>query len=243
MKKNIFLVILLILAVISLWAQDKVLEVKKPLGEEEHIIEERTSDQEIQLKVMLEKANSGDAYSQFKLGQAYYYGTDLLKNTDEAVKWFKASADQGSPEGQTALGICYLKGEGVAQDNKQAIALFQAAAKQNYPEAQFQMGVMSYGGEGIPANNKEAAKWFRLAAEQGHCLAQSNLGICYYEGTGVRMDNLESYYWLSLAAHLCPPQYADEYNKTRDKVKAELKADEIAKADQRVLDWMHKNKQ
>ncbi|MFO7660244.1 MAG: tetratricopeptide repeat protein, partial [Candidatus Cloacimonadaceae bacterium] len=151
--------------------------------------------------------------------------------------------DQALPEGQTALGICYMKGEGVEQDYKRAYSLFQEAAKQKYPEAQFQLGVMYYGGEGVQANNKEAVKWFRMAAEQGHCPAQLNLGICYYEGTGVPMDNLESYYWLSLAANLCPPQYADEYNKTRDKVKAELNENEIEKADIRVKEWMYKNKQ
>ena len=243
MKQTILVSILLLVVVTFLVAQEKTLEIKKPLGEEEPVLAERSLDRDAMLKTMIEKANTGDAYSQFKLGEEYYYGITFPQDYDSAVKYFKSAAEQDLPEAISALGLCYKHGHGVEQDMKMAYSQFAKAAEMKNPDAQFNLGVMYYNGEGVQANNKEAAKWFKLAADQGHCSAQSNLGICYYEGTGVAMDNIESYFWLSLAANLCPPQYVDEYNKTRDKVKAELKDAEIEKVDVRVKEWMYKNKQ
>jgi len=239
MKKTLLVTILIIFVATFLVAQEKTLEIKKPLGVEKPVQAEKSDDM---LKIMIEKANTGDAYSQFKLGQEYYNGVDFPQDYEAAVKWFKLAADQELPEAMNALAICYKNGQGVNQDIKQAYKLFTAAAKQNLADAQFNLGVMYYNGEVVEANNKEAAKWFKLAAEQGHCVAQSNLGICYYEGTGVTMDNFESYYWLSLAANLCPPLFTDEYEKFRDRSKVELKPDQIDKADMRVKEWMEKNK-
>ena len=78
------------------------------------------------------KAEAGDPYAQFNLGNAYYKGNGVPQDYKEAVKWYTKSAEQGFADAQCNLASCYHKGEGVSQDIEEAVKWWKKAAEQRY---------------------------------------------------------------------------------------------------------------
>jgi uncharacterized protein len=74
------------------------------------------------------KAEQGDALAQGMLGFMYYYGTGVLYDGKEAVKWWMKSAEQGDTSSLGMLGQMYLKGQGVVQDYVMAYMYFSIEA-------------------------------------------------------------------------------------------------------------------
>ena len=116
------------------------------------------------IKLLLKKAQKGDANAQFKVEQNY----------QKALKWLKLSAEQKYPEAQFKLGQIHRKGRGVPRDYKQALEWYELAANQGHPKAQFNLGVMYDQEQGLPHNIVGAHKWYSLAGEQGLRLATRN---------------------------------------------------------------------
>jgi hypothetical protein len=83
-----------------------------------------------------ERANEGDAYSQWRLGFCYFFGAGIQHDFTEAVKWFQKATKQGSAEAQFALGRCYQYGCGLTQDLERAKQWYGDAAKQGHEKAQ-----------------------------------------------------------------------------------------------------------
>ena len=50
----------------------------------------------------------------------YHNGNGVLKDSAEALKWFRKSAEQGNAFAQFKLGVMYGKGNGVQQDYAEA---------------------------------------------------------------------------------------------------------------------------
>ena len=73
-------------------------------------------------------AEAGDASAQFSLGVMYYNGDGVLKDSAEAVKWFRKSAEQGYASAQYNLGVMYNKGDGVLKDSVEAHAWYNNAS-------------------------------------------------------------------------------------------------------------------
>ena len=152
------------------------------------------------------KAEAGDAVAQNTLGNMYYNGEGVPKDTAEAVKWWRKAADQGDANAQTILGWMYERGEGVPKDDVEAVKWWRKAADQRNAHAQCYLGVMYYNGDGVSKDLAEALSWWRLAADQGYADAQYNLGnmyydgLLYYNGEVVPRDNAETAKWFRLAA-------------------------------------------
>lgn len=76
---------------------------------------------------LVEKAEKGDAETQWTVGCVYYDGLHRPKNDTQAYQWFLKAAMQGHTEAQIALGSCYELGEGVPKDTLTAYALYSVA--------------------------------------------------------------------------------------------------------------------
>ena len=126
------------------------------------------------IKLLLKKAQKGDANAQFKVGIMYHEGEGVEQNYQKALKWLKLSAEQKYPEAQFKLGQIHRKGRGVPRDYKQALEWYELAANQGHPKAQFNLGVMYDQEQGLPHNIVGAHKWYSLAGEQGLRLATRN---------------------------------------------------------------------
>ena len=52
----------------------------------------------------------------FLLGNAYFNGSGVDQDYEEAVRWFKLAAENGEPDSMVHLGFCYQEGIGVEKD-------------------------------------------------------------------------------------------------------------------------------
>ena len=78
-----------------------------------------------------EKAITGDAAAQTRLGNEFYHSKDF----ENAVYWYRKAAEQGNATAQNNLGICYEDGEGVTKDISEAVKWYRKAAAQGYSDA------------------------------------------------------------------------------------------------------------
>ena len=97
-------------------------------------------------------AEQGDAAAQYKLGKSYADGNGVIKDVDEAAKWFRKAAEQNYAPAQYNLGMCYATNRGrvtgrAFDDNNEAVKWFHKAAKNGDVMAQYTLGrFYEYGG-------------------------------------------------------------------------------------------------
>lgn len=94
----------------------------------------------------------------------YAEGKGLLRDYQEAVKWYRLAAAQEYAPAQSSLGMAYEKGQGVARDYQEAVKWYRLAAAQGNQLAQINLGVMYTHGKGVPQDFVRADMWFTLAA-------------------------------------------------------------------------------
>ncbi|KAK5681854.1 hypothetical protein LTS10_006387 [Elasticomyces elasticus] len=114
-------------------------------------------------------AGLGYKFSQFRLGQAYEYGTLGLGIDHRAsISWYSKAAAQGEHQAELALSGWYLTGaEGIlGQSDTEAYLWARKAAQAEPPlgKAMFAMGYFSEMGIGCPASVEEARRWYGRAA-------------------------------------------------------------------------------
>ena len=152
-------------------------------------------------KWFLRSAKQGYLPSLAKLGAAYYYGTGVEKDNEEAIRWLRKAASQGDSESQYLLGKTYFtltfpeKEHGV-----EAIRWWEESARQGHKKAQRRLGVAYLQGWGIAKDPKKAIKLLEKAADQLDIKAQSTLGCSYYYGHDVTKDQEKGLSFLHQAA-------------------------------------------
>lgn len=150
-------------------------------------------------KVLLERAENGDAEAQCRLASIYYNEAGA-QHYAKAAAWYHRAADQGYAKAQSDLGVMYQQGLGVRKDYTEATRWYRKAADQGYASAQFNLGTMYYNGEGVPQDYSKALEWWRKAADQGHDRAQSYIAFSYVQGKGVPQEYTEAARWYRKAA-------------------------------------------
>lgn len=147
-------------------------------------IAQTQSEDEIEFKKCLTKAQAGDVNAQFFLGCRYESGHGVPKNYRKAVEWYAKAAEQGDVRGQYYLGLCYYKGNGVLKDYTKAVELFAKPAGRKvprYPSMLAMLGTCYVNGHGVRSNIDKAIKWYTKAADDGNeyamkCLKHGNWG-------------------------------------------------------------------
>jgi len=152
-----------------------------------------TDSEFLQIK---DRARHGDTGAEVAMGVAYEDGIHVVKNVDEAIRWYRLAGEQGSAEVQHHLATVYEAG----QNFTEAAVWYRKAAEQGYAPAQCNLGTLYREGRGVGRDLAEAAKWFEVAARQGDTQAESNIGYMYNYGEGVRQDYAEAVKWYRLAA-------------------------------------------
>ena len=104
-----------------------------------------------------------------QLGLLFHIGEDLLRDCEEAAKWYRQAAEQGCAEAWYALGGMYRIGQiGETEDMQMAVSCWRRAGELGNMTAQIDLAEY-YRDEG---NLEEAVRWCRLAAAQGSNYAQ-----------------------------------------------------------------------
>lgn len=149
---------------------------------------------------LLERAQKGDARAQLEVGDQYFFGENVAKDTSLALGWYRKAAEQGSSDAQLRLGQCYFDGDGVAKDRAEAVRWYQKASHLGNSSAQYLLAHCYAGGMGVAPNDQEAVKWYRKAAEQGDPDAKFYLGLSYARGKGVEKNSVAAANWYKSAA-------------------------------------------
>lgn len=127
------------------------------------------ADDTYALELFQQAAGMGFRQSQFRLGQAYEYGTLGLPIDNRAsISWYSKAAAQGEHQAELALSGWYLTGaEGILEHNETEAYLWARKAAQAEPplgKALFAMGYFNENGIGCPKNVEEAKRWYGRAA-------------------------------------------------------------------------------
>jgi len=165
------------------------------------------SNEPINLKSIILKAENGDAYFQGVLGAIYRRGETGEINYKKAYKWLKLSSDQGNPIGMYNLAVLYEQGIGIPKDTTISLALYAKAfqpmhtlAETGNFRAQVNLGYILETGAGTKENLQKALHWYEKAAHKGFPRAQYIVGYKHYHGWGYDRDYNKAAEWFSKAA-------------------------------------------
>jgi adenylate cyclase len=128
---------------------------------------------------LLEKAESGTASAQYRLGKAYRDGAGGEQDVAAAAIWFRAAAEQGYAKAQRHLGTCYATGRGIEQDQTAALMWMALAAQQGLATAEMRLDELQRGA--TPEQRNEAARlvrvWQPKESEQARIQIRIGIGI------------------------------------------------------------------
>lgn len=148
-----------------------------------------------------DRAETGQAVAQLKLGYVYYVGVGVERDYSVAVSWLTKAAESDFAPAEFLLGEACLKGTGLRQDFAVGVEWLNKAASQDFADAQLQLGLCYLaGGPGVNQAQTRGLKWLLKAAAQGKALAQQCVGECYELGEGVAVDPVEAVSWYRKAA-------------------------------------------
>lgn len=119
------------------------------------------------LQETIAAAENGDPAAQCALGACFESGAGMLKDLDQAAKWYRRAAAQGDAMAECALASCYERGQGVKKDLAEAAKFYTQAAEQGYTRAQLKLGAFYAEGTGVAKDLAQAYKWYQPAAAKG----------------------------------------------------------------------------
>jgi len=89
-----------------------------------------SNDYEDAFDTYLKAAELGNPVAQGMLGQMYFKGIGVNRDSVQAAEWYRKAAEQGLAVAQNCLGVLYQKGEGIEKDYAKAVEWYRKAAAQ-----------------------------------------------------------------------------------------------------------------
>lgn len=131
---------------------------------------------------LVQRAESGDAESQWQLGECYRLGNGVEQNWETAVFWYRKSAEQQFLPSIHAYSVCLYKGLGVKQDVDKAEELAKIGVDKGFSKSCNLLGII-YLYSGVEANYNRAFALFQEAVKQGDaCIAPPEVGNYWQVG-------------------------------------------------------------
>lgn len=158
-----------------------------------------TAQETIEMTKISEKADQGDAESQFLTGYYILIGKTFpfanpIENKDDkkyAIKCFRSAAAQGQADAVFFLGWCYLDGWGVEKNPEEGAKFINEArskADKLRPLSQYWLGRICESSK----DNSAAVELYKAAAKGGYAKAMFELGKRYLTGQGVDQNYSEA---------------------------------------------------
>ena len=156
-------------------------------------------------KKLEKRAKDKDAQAQYELGNFYFAGKGVEKDTETAAEWYLKALEQGHEGAKEKFYSFYSKE-------------LEKRAKKGDAEAQYQIGNGYLEGLRVKRDTETAAEWFLKAMRQNHegakekfysfyskelekrakggdARAQYETGNCYFNGNIVKKDNDTAAEW------------------------------------------------
>ncbi|KAI5273610.1 HCP-like protein [Aureobasidium subglaciale] len=126
-------------------------------------------DEKYAQKMYMQAAKMGYKQSQFRLGQAFEYGSlGLPVDSRNSIAWYSKAAAQGEHNSELALSGWYLTGaEGILNQSDTEAYLWARKAAMSEPplaKAMYALGYYIENGIGCPASLEEGKRWYTRAA-------------------------------------------------------------------------------
>ena len=129
-----------------------------------------------ELAITKEKASSGNATAQNRLGEMLEYGFGVKRDPKAAFEQYKLAADQGFVSAQHNLGRSFNFGSGIKQDYAVAENWYRIAANKGYHKSMFYLGTLyatNHGKDNTSHQDIIAYAWMNNAAALGDSTAAS----------------------------------------------------------------------
>ena len=150
------------------------------------------------LELLHKAATQNVPEAALELGNRYYLGEGVPRDTAASVAWWQRAATHGSARAAYNLGITALAGD--PADSRDARALLQQAADGDIAAAWFALGVLDLREPADTPAYRAACASFTEAAERGNARAQANLGAMYERGIACPRDGAAALDWYRRAA-------------------------------------------
>ena len=174
-------------------------------------------------RLLLPRAESGDADAQYHIGRMLYYGHGIDQSAVAAAAFFKKAAESGHVRAQCFLGFMYreglktaasrgdrramaflghmhIYGVGVRKDYARAFEYSYQAHRLGDPYGTVNLGWFYEYGFVAKKNLERARRFYESAARRGVAHAFHNLGVLYLHGIGVTRDEKKARQLLQQAA-------------------------------------------
>jgi uncharacterized protein len=119
----------------------------------------------VDLKLLTEKANSGNPEAQYKLGVVYQRGLGVDKSEFEAIRWYRMAANSGLTDAQNNLAYLYETGPDGLRDMAEALNWYRRVATYGSAIAQFNLGRLYLYGLGVQKNKEQALRWMQKSVD------------------------------------------------------------------------------
>jgi hypothetical protein len=119
-------------------------------------------------------AESGDSYSQYRLGLAYGNESDPGYDPVKSADWLGRAARAGLSLAQVQYGVCHYYGNGVEKNHREALRWYYSAFLQLGPNSAYNIADLYDDSDEFPKNPIEAAAFFSLSLG-GHNDAKQRL--------------------------------------------------------------------
>lgn len=162
------------------------------------------ADDESAVKVLLARAEQGDAGAQLDLAIRYRDGKGVTRDYDEALRWARPLADRGDAGAQDFVGWMFFRGLGVKRNPEVAAGYFRAGAEKSAAAA-WNFGQCLFAAQGVDQDVPKALKVWKKAAAMGHGRAASTAAMVYLSGEGIAPDATEARSLAERAAELNDP--------------------------------------
>ena len=135
-------------------------------------------------------AESGNPEAQFQMGEHYQTGNSVVKDYEEAVKWYVKAAENGHLKSQCLLGDNYWHAKWGRKNLELAVQWYRKAAMQGDTHSQVALAEICLETK-EEKGYEEALWWLQEAAENENGHACFLLGQCYENGMGGVPKNYE----------------------------------------------------
>jgi TPR repeat protein len=148
----------------------------------------------------LKAAQRGHMIAQHNVATAYFHGTGVEQNLEQARYWYARAAEQGFAHSEWALGRMYLDGTGVPANRDEALKWFTKALAQGHVPTMLTLAGMYTNANDIPMQPQLVFDLQRAAAQNGSHSAEFEVGRFYREGYLSAPDYAQAMAWFNLAA-------------------------------------------
>lgn len=198
----------------------------------------------IQVKILEEKAEKGDADTQLALGIMFLTGSKIPMNKEKGEKYIKKAADNGNAQAQylysgIVLGVGHNQTEHSKEQLLEAASWIEKSAEGGFLEAIITLANMYADGKILKRDRKKSEAYFLKAAEMGHIESQVTIAGIY--DLSIDYDRAIGYAWYKVAEHNGNEYAIKASEKLFNELSTEDKERAIHKADEYINKYTGKN--